>query len=434
MNSNFYKLLLVLLCTGLSFGQTESAQPEGKRIKNIIVVGNEKTRDIVILREMKTKIGDIYDPEKLEEDRNRILNLDLFNRVEMQPMEAEDGIILLVIVTERWYIFPYPILFINERDWSKVSYGFGLFHSNVRGMNNILNGALWFGYNPGVHLIYSNPWIGGRHHFYYRLEAFSYKVRSKSLRFAERFDQLHRNASVSFGKRWGYHTYASMTGGFRLVSVPAKYAPSMLSGTETDQYPSLGLAFRYDTRDLYEYPLSGWRIDLYATQNGFTAPIHYLRYGFDIRTYVPVSSAISLAVRTAVDLSVNPVPFYGKMFLGYSERIRGHFNQRLEGDNRALASLELRFPILPLRYVDLGRLFAFMGPYARDLPFGLSAGLFVDFGAVWNQEVPLRSSDFLQGYGMGLHFRVPYARVLRLELAFDEIGNREIIFDVGVWF
>ena len=66
MNSNFYKLLLVLLCTGLSFGQTESAQPEGKRIKNIIVVGNEKTRDIVILREMKTKIGDIYDPEKLE--------------------------------------------------------------------------------------------------------------------------------------------------------------------------------------------------------------------------------------------------------------------------------------------------------------------------------------------------------------------------------
>ena len=407
---------------------------DSNTIRRIVIVGNEKTKDLIIKREMTTKIGEKLDEKNLDVDKNRILNLNLFTRVEFQKMQTEDGIVLLVVVAERWYIFPFPILFINERDWDKLSYGAGLMHQNFRGSNVKVDGTFWLGFNPGVTIRYSNPWIGGQKRLYTKFQAFSNKIQSKSLKYAERFQQTVEGTSLTFGKKWGYKTFLSMSAGYSRLTVPQEYKQITFSNTSTDHLPSLGINFRYDARDLYYYPSKGIRFDLYGTQTGFTETINYNNYGVDFRFYVPIYKKIIFAGRGATDLSYGAVPDYSKNYLGYDERIRGNFNTRKEGDNRAILGAEFRFPILPVRYISMGQAAAPFGAYGNDLPFGLSGEIFYDAGATFNQKQQLRQYNFMRGFGFGLLFHMPYVHILRLEYAFDKDKNSEIIFDAGVYF
>ncbi len=107
----------------------------------------------------------IISPDTLSEKallkiKNRIQNLFLFNRVELEIHQLEQKQILLILLTESWYVFPVPLLFINEHDWKKLSYGVQLTHYNFRGRNEKLRIGGWWGYNPAFYASYFNPWIG----------------------------------------------------------------------------------------------------------------------------------------------------------------------------------------------------------------------------------------------------------------------------------
>ena len=414
--------------------QAFSQNGENKTIKRIVVVGNDKTREKVIQRELTSKVGETLNPDKLTVDKNRLMNLNLFTRIEFQQMEMDDGVLLLVMVSERWYIFPYPILFINERDWGKVSYGAGLIDQNFRGANVELDGALWLGYNPGIDLRYSNPWIGRKHRFYTKINFFSSKERSKSLQYEERFEESILGGTFTFGKKWGYKTFLALSTGYQELTVPDKYRDATVSKTGTDQLPSVGLSFRYDSRDLYHYPRKGIRFDLYSVKTGFSNTIDYYKHGVDFRFYLPIYKKLIFAGRTSADYSDGIVPVYGKTYLGYSERIRGYFSTRQEGDNRTVLGAEIRFPILPIRYFNVGDQKSAMGGYGSNLPFGISGALFYDAGATWDQGETLHQEDFLKGFGAGLHIHLPYVHVLRFEYAFNAAGDSEFIFDMGVYF
>jgi len=402
-------------------------------IIDIVLTGNSKTKDNVILREMKTKLGDYYDPEQIEIDRKRIQNLHLFTRIDIYPDFKKNGVILNITVSERWYIFPYPILYRNERDWKKLSYGAGIIHQNFRGLNHNIVSSFWLGYNPGMDLYYSNPWFGGKHQFNYNFKIYSYKIRNKSL-YYDRFDEKYKGFRLTMGKRWGYHLYLTAAVGYRNIQVPDQYKQITYSQNGTDHLPSIGLFFRYDKRDLYEYPKDGWLLDLYVSKTQYKSQIDFYRYGAELRRYQPLFYDVSIGLRTVVDLSSGNIPLYDHVYLGYLYRVRGEFNTRLEGENRIFGSVEFRFPIIKIRYFDLGANDDVLGEYSRNLPFGVSGGVFFDTGTVWFQEEKLNEKNLLSGFGFGLHFHVPYFDLLRLEYAFDVKYNPQIIFDMGVAF
>jgi outer membrane protein assembly factor BamA len=413
--------------------QVAIAENDTLKIMQIIFIGNEKTKENILAREMKTKVGDIFDSRKAEEDRKRIQNLRLFTRVEMQPMQTDQGIVLLVYVAERWYIFPYPILHYNERDWKKLTYGAGISHQNFRGKNINLSGSFWLGYNPGAGFSYANPWIGGTRQLYSAFRIYAQSVRNKSSEYGD-FDESYQGISYALGKRWGYHTYFTLSLGYSQLTVPEEFKEATVTDTRHDRLPSAAISFRYDTRDLHEYTTRGSLLTFYASKTSYVGQIDYLRYGLDVRRYIPIIGSLALAARTAMDFTAGDTPVYGRNYLGYQERVRGHFNTEKEGDNRALASVELRFEILPVRYLNIGSPMLPLGGYSNDLPFGVSAGIFYDTGAIWRKKQILKTDDFLSGFGLGLHFHLPYIEVLRVEKAFDTHGNSEYIIDAGVWF
>ncbi|MFC1478728.1 outer membrane protein assembly factor [Candidatus Margulisiibacteriota bacterium] len=73
-------------------------------IEDIIITGNQKTNDHVVLREMKSKRGSIYNSLQLRKDRNRILALGYFSNVyppELRPGSDPSKVKLIILVREQ---------------------------------------------------------------------------------------------------------------------------------------------------------------------------------------------------------------------------------------------------------------------------------------------------------------------------------------------
>ncbi len=450
-----------------AWAQSEAiGEPTGgvsPRVAKIMVAGNRFTKTQVILREMETGVGDTIDIGILQEDQKRIYNLGLFTRVEIDSLQRPEGVHLLIGVSEYpvypFYIKPFLILHRNDNDWNKLSYGLGIAHFNFRGRNEKAAISAWAGYDPGVALDYTNPWLFGPSQL---LTGFHFAIqRVRDLSFANidsTVNQRRIGGSWSIGRRFGLFTYLSLNIGYTEIKLSPRVNEAFEpSGRE--HLPSAGLAFTYDRRDLFEYPRSGVFVKLWAQQTGFNSEhVHFWRYGADLRGYKKIYGGLSLGARVMTNLAQNEIPFYERVFLGYSNRVRGHFNRnendkirpplaealgnktnlfKDEGENLIFASAELRFPILPVRYVNINGSSP-LGEYLQNLKFGLSAGIFFDYGRVWFQEPPQdrprRVLPPQRGYGFGLHIHLPYINLLRLELAFDEEGRSERIVDIGVAF
>ena len=411
-------------------------------IAKILISGNRHTKPLIIQREMKTQIGDTIDIATLQADQKRILNLGLFNRVELDTLHSPEGVHLLIGVTERLYLFPFPIFFINEKDWGKASYGAGIVHTNFRGRNEIAALSGWAGYNPAFAVDYSNPWIFGAAQMLTRFRFAVQRNRNRSFeKLGQEVDENRIGASWSIGKRFGLFTYLNLSLGYTQLKFDPPVTGETLDPSGRDRLPSAGLSLAYDRRDLFEYPRSGVFMRLWGQRTGFNSEhVHYWRYGADLRGYKKLYRNVSFGARAMTDLAQNKIPIYDRVFLGYSNRVRGHFTRaedKDEGENLTLASAELRFPILAWRYFSVSNVPGFAS-YLQNMKFGLSAGVFADYGRVWFQNAPPDGSRRVLppqfGYGAGLHVHLPYINLLRIEFAIDEDGRSEWFTDIGVAF
>jgi outer membrane protein assembly factor BamA len=399
-----------------------------KPIKEIIIVGNKHTKGYVIRRELLVREGLVPTAEQLTVSQSRLENLYLFNRVELTLVPLDETYDVLVIdVTERLYFYPVPIFQINERDWSKISYGLALAHLNFRGKNERISAGIWLGYSPGFSLNYSNPWAADSLHLTTGFSATKYAYSHRTLDFHE----SHLANQVSIGKWWSYHFLTDIVLKFENIKVEQRYAPLMHSGKDRENQLGIQLGIRHDTRDRYYYPSSGWFNRFFLYENGlFQSYDRYHQLIFDTRYYQPLGSLI-LAVRAYQNYLLGEVPVYRLNYIGYEERIRGHFYTQQEGRNVNIGSMEIRFPLLPVTYHSY-EVPPVPAVYLKNLKFGLSGSLFIDSGIIWDTGNQYSLAHFMTGFGTGLHIHLPYVEIVRFDYAFDLDFNGQFIFEIGV--
>jgi outer membrane protein assembly factor BamA len=428
---HFLFLLLIVLPV-ISFSEAMADDPAAytKPISSIVIIGNESTDDNVILRELVVKKGSVPTQELMDESRKRLQNLYLFNRVELYLVpQDEKSDILIIELTEQWYFYPVPILTMRERDWKKWSYGLGVVHTNFRGQNEKIWGGIWFGYRPGFGLSYNDQWAGDSLHLTtgFALNKTTYNHRTLG------FEERHHSGNISVGKWWNLYLNSDLIFLFDNVNVDSPDVVYMQSGQTTENLFGIAGAIRIDTRDLYSYPGHGVYLRLYAMDNGiFQKYNRYQEVDLDLRTYQPVYSA-TLAMRVFQSYLIGAVPVYRLNYLGYNERIRGRFYESWEGRNINLASIELRIPVIPIRYFSMD-LPVIPPAYTRNLKVGLNAGIFADAGIIWSEPSEYAMANVISGFGFGLHFRLPYIEVFRIDYAFDPDWRGQIIVEVGVAF
>jgi outer membrane protein assembly factor BamA len=131
------------------------------RLERIEVEGNTRTRDFVILRALRVAPGDEVKPGMQAELRRRLLNLKLFESVEVLAQPSGAGVVLRVVVEERWTLLPVPFFSSGKNRWQA-----GLFalESNLLGLNKVLVGGGIISNRGGTGFaLYKDPGIlGGR--------------------------------------------------------------------------------------------------------------------------------------------------------------------------------------------------------------------------------------------------------------------------------
>jgi outer membrane protein assembly factor BamA len=429
-------VLSLLPCASL-VARASAALPV--RIDRAVTAGNKITAPDVILREIPFSFPAVLSAADLDLIRNRVQNLRLFNRVELRIDERDGQNVLTILVSESWYLLPAPVFFVGEHDWNKLGYGFELTDTNFRGRNERLRVGGWFGYNSSYFLNYSVPWIGERQ----RVNLAVSVSQGRSVNKVFGFQETRTGFNVRVGKRLSLRLDTSLQFSVSRLKLPAEYRAFSVSGSGADIVPSLSWQTRWDNRDLTEYPRKGTYLSLNVQKTGFARDQpEFLRVTIDGRLYAPVSQSTTLPIRQLFIFNSGNTPVYDRVYLGFNERIRGYYNLVLPDPARyadfgryniSLTSVELRFPILPIRYFSIRN-----GPLVprlfRNLKFGLSAGLFVDNGLVWRNAGEVRSKDFRTGYGVGLHIRLPYINVFRVEYARNRVGRAQVIFSTGVRF
>ncbi len=124
-----------------------------------------------------------------------------------------------------------------------------------------------------------------------------------------------------------------------------------------------------------------------------------------------------LAVRARYGHISGTVPFFEQLFVGGSGSLRGYENQRFWGSQSFLGTVEYRQPIQ--------KAFSLIG--------------FVDYGGAWGGYGTF--SDFDQGsgvnlrlgYGVGVAFRTPIGPI-RIDFAFNQDGGSRTHFSFGTSF
>ncbi len=405
-------------------------------VDSVVVVGNGETKGFVILREMSLKPGDPITRWQLEYDKNRIYSLRLFNEVRIHVVPSLPPRANLVVeVSERWYLFPYPILGLRDRDWSKVFFGAGLVHTNFRGRNEKLNASLIFGFDPSVGLSYRNPFLSEEGTEFMEARISFSKVRNRSVEAQvgpDNFDELHYSLSGRYGRRLGIEHTFWIDAGFEVVEVKDYHPVPTIAADGIDRYPVASAGYSYDTRDLGEYPGSGAYAGAAVTKYGWpSADLDIVRYAIDLRGYQPLSSGIVLTGRVFTNLAAaGRTPSYNHVYFGYGERIRGHFKEVMEGESLAGASTELHCTLFAPVYFRV----SWLPPAFGVWKFGVVATAFADAGEAWFRGNPVALDLLAKGYGAGIDLLLPYSAVLRLEYAFNEVRRGEFILEGGASF
>lgn len=401
-------------------------------VKKIVFIGNEKTKAEVILRELTFSVGSTIDTSTIVYNENRIYGLGLFNKVKIWFENASnDSVVVYIWVNERWYIWPFPIFGWKDRDLKKLFYGAGLIHTNFRGRNEKLLFSFALGYDPWVGIEYVNPWALGDKNFFYSVEAFYQKIKNRSKIIEESIGSFYENHfafNLTFGKRYGLYRKVWLLVGSRVVSATgSEFQLKTVSPSGRDEILTLGVGFKYDTRDIPNYPNQGFLFNItYKFNRLLNFAGFFAQGGVEVQTFNKIGYGL-LAGRFFVSNSAGKkVPSYSRFYFGYQERIRGYFNDVFEGENIFGGTLEYRIQIIKQKFLRWGK-----SPVSEFsiLRFGLDFAIFGDIGRTWFNNENILKLRYLKGYGLGLNFLLPYDLILSLEFAKNDREQTQFILD-----
>jgi outer membrane protein insertion porin family len=92
-------LLILLLAISATLAIAQEVSQEGV-IKELVVFGNERVKEAVILKEIKSKVGEPFSSEMVREDVKAVYRLGYFRDVQVDVAETRGGVVLTFVVIE----------------------------------------------------------------------------------------------------------------------------------------------------------------------------------------------------------------------------------------------------------------------------------------------------------------------------------------------
>lgn len=394
---------------------------EGFKVK-----GNKKTKEYVILREMRCKVGEPINRKQVQRSYQRINNLGFFESVDVKPLPGvEPNAVVLEID-------------VKEKNTGTFGIGMGynssegfvgmisLADRNFRGTGDYLGVSAELGAsdtdNRGWSINYRHPWLD-RHEtslslriFNRRFEYDDYDSNGDSI---EDFMRTRKGFEITFGRPQTEYTTNYLT----LAQIDDRYDKHKRGNEDRgDNLPEhvkwrndnfgmtryIKLAHVTDTRDNYMYPMNGRQTTLAFTYAGLGGDFKYQKYEIDESRFYQVGHAHVIAVRGMYGYSPQDLPESAEFRIGGQDSVRGYRDDQFRGNGNALFKVEYRFPVSKI----------------------LKGAFFADSGGAWDHG--LAPKHFHASVGVGISLDTPMG-ALRLDIGRGSQGSRAH-FNIGNTF
>jgi outer membrane protein assembly factor BamA len=209
-------------------------------------------------------------------------------------------------------------------------------------------------------------------------------------------------------------------------------------GFATMNYLSVNLGFIRDLRDSKPFPLKGSYLNVALNKTGLgllnNEQPDFWQLAFTLRKYWKLNERLyaGTAFKTRWTGNGN-VPFYLQTPVGYRDYVRGYEYYVVEGQSYGILKNELRYQIVK--------------PHVKKIPFlplekfntfhyALYAGIFADLAYVQSKDIQSMTKNTLNntlmyGYGLGIDFVTYYDIVLRVEYAFNRMGENGLFLHLN---
>ncbi|NPV10245.1 MAG: BamA/TamA family outer membrane protein [Ignavibacteria bacterium] len=407
-------------------------------IDEIRIIGNNKTKPDIILRELTFSTNSRVSYADLKFNESRVFSLGIFSDVEFVLSKEENKNVLLILVQESWYIWPLPFIDIADRDWKKLTYGLHLNIQNLTGRNENLTAGFSLGYDPKFYLRYFNPIINKQHNLLLQVQTLIQRRQNRSIEAIkvfnnQNYDERYFLFDFLVGKR--FNQFNTVAGSFSFEYLEAEeYLPlRTVSPTGIDRFLSLQFSYSFDTRDFTAYPKKGTNINLVYRKVGLTeSDVDFNIFNLQLKQIQQVICPI-IYYRNYTRVLAGPIlPYYANSFIGYSERLRGHFSQTYESNSIIFNTFEFRFPLLEKYFLKLQ--LPVIPEELLTYTLSLDIHTFYDNVLMFNKNDNLAKKKLMNGFGFGFSFLVLPYRSINLELAWNEKFQPEIIFDLNFPF
>ncbi len=432
-------------------------------ITKINIIGNNKTKEYIILREMRIKKGDSIIAanlfEAIEESHNLIYNTSLFSEVEIEPvLTTAFTLTLNVILKERWYIYPTPQFKLVDRnfnewwktynaDLTRVIYGAKFLHYNISGRGDQLRIFLQNGYARNFSISYSAPYSNKRLDEGYSIgfniiqnREFPYKTSYNNgllLYKKSSFEKDGVLVNATYISRKGYFKKNYFSVLFNYIKVndsvlTNQYNPHYLNSTKSIiSFPDLIYTCSYNNTNNVDYPLKGksYSFSIVKRGLGISGGVNMLALDATFKKYFTLRNHFytNIQLFTKIKLPFKQ-PYINQRSLGYSNfYLRGLEYYVIDGVAAALSKYTISKKIISFKIPIPFNIKAV--PY---IPFSFYAKTFADAGFSYNsKEFDTRLNNMLlYTGGIGIDMLTLYDINVNLEYSFNQLREKGLFLHV----
>lgn len=449
----------------LSNGQSPMDSTRWVKLNRTIIIGNKKTLDRIITRELTLKSGDSIQRNKLDaviaRDKNKIYNLRIFHTVTPRVLEMPGNFFdLLIEVEERFYTFPVPIFELSDRNFNewwqnynhelnRVNYGLRLYQYNFRGRNETIRLTAQFGFSRKFDLTYRIPYIDKKQKQgltfdinYIEPKNVSYMTEDHKLVFLRSKKTLRKKigGGVTYTYRKSFYETHHIGFDFENGTISdtiQELSPNYYGGRSNQWFTSLSYSFVSEHRDVIAYPLKGYMLAAGIKQNGLGLgePVRQTIVSASAAFHKDLGNKLFLSNNTQIYWSSPSSPPYSLYYgMGYKRTfVRGYEIYVIEGPFWGLNKTTLKKRIIQRTY----RLSVLPWERFQHFPLAIYLKAYADWGYVKNiptyQEQGLNklyTNRIIAGTGLGLDFVTAYDGVFRVEYTLTREGSHGFFFHI----
>lgn len=416
-------------------------------IEDIVLKGNVKTKDKVIMRELEFKKGEVFNGVKVRESRRNLINLGFFDEVNVRHLPGtKEG---------------YQVVEIEVREGKTGQANFGAGYSSQNGFVGFLQVTkknfdpkdLWSFTGAGQNLSVSTEFGGQKNSFsfswsdrFFRDTKYSLSLNGfNTTQEKEGYDVGNSGGSIGVGRQWGKDKDNSIFFSYKFDDVTVDNivvgeAPSDIideAGPDLETkrtVSSLTTRFVRDKRDNFLFTTKGYRLMVSNELAGYVlgGDEDFDEFQIEGRWYKNVVSSHIFAVRGRYAIigdvfGSDPIPSFRRFFLGGQNTVRGFRDRQIDIKSDTGASLgggaQMAFVNLEYRIPVVERVFTVV--------------TFLDIGSVWQGFGKGSVTDVAVGGGLGMRITTPLGPI-RLDFGrgFTDPnkGNTEVYFGIGESF